>query len=121
MADSSIAREHECAKAAIDLNTDFEKSAHMAKIRPLDVADVSPGEMLRCLDSGVKLNIVRQAHGSLKSAAAGISAYTSFSTCCLSISPSANRAVKTAGASFPPMGDVFIVFTAHTKSLPGSL
>ena len=78
IADSVIAMDRNRARADIYLDSDFDKAGAMVRIWALAGADVSSAKMFRFLDSGVKLNIIRQTQGSLNPVAPGMSCYISF-------------------------------------------
>ena len=110
---TSFARQHSCAASAIDLHANFSSLGPAAKIRRLAESTAPREQVMRFLNTGAQVNILRQVQDSLKPVAPGIQCYAS---CCdllrIAYFPPATETVLRLSTLFAP-GRSFAQYLSH--------
>ena len=76
--ETARARSFATAEGALELPPEFPLLGHAAKIRCLAESTADRSQILRFLNTGAQVNVLRQVQDSLKSVASGIQRYASF-------------------------------------------
>ena len=115
IADSSFSRLRAQNIADLEMGPEFEDAGPAAKIRALARSVVGKGQLERFLDSGVTVNVLRQAPDSLDSVASGISCYIAYCDLVgIDYFPPTSYHLR-RGSSIFKVGGTFGLYVSHLK------